>query len=155
MGGNLYDAADAAARAGDWAEAVNLFQDVLARDPAFRDAKGRMAQVKQTLAAAEAERQRKVKLAAAFSQATTHFQAQRWDQAIQALQDVLGMDPNYADAAHGRASALLERAKQEKERREMPPPPGMKPTAAKPVSSRPATLPEDKPARGKPPDLPK
>lgn len=146
----LYDAGDNAARAMNWAEAIRNFQDVLARDPTYRDTRGRVAQVQHAKAAAEAEAQMKADVKAAFSRALAHFQAQQWEQAIAGMQEVLAQDANFTDAVVGRADGLLAWAKQMKERQEMPPPP-----VKKVAANRPTTLPEEKATRSKPTNLPK
>lgn len=73
-------------------------------------------------------------LADLFAGALADLEAMRWKEAIQALQTILQLEPNYRDPVHGTAADFLRQARQKKEQMELPPPP---------ATGRPGTLPED------------
>ncbi len=128
----LYEEAEQHYRKGEWAQAVELYEQVLALEPGYRDVEAKLA-----------EAQRQQHLADQYAQALEHLQAERWQEAIAGFRTVLEVDPTYKDAA-----GLLARAQHEKERAGLPPPPtgGLR---------RPTTLPEETKQRGKPRDLPR
>jgi len=128
----LCDRAEGHFRKGEWAQAVELYGQVLALEPGYRDA-----------AAKRAEAQRQQQLADQYAQALEHLQAQRWPEAIEGFEAVIEIDPYYGDPTYGNAATLLARAQQEKERADLPPPPAVKPP-------RPTALPEEITRRGKP-----
>jgi hypothetical protein len=93
------------------------------------------------------EAKRRWKLQALYAQALDHLEAGRWQEAIQGFESVVDMDPEYSDPAHGNAAALLVKARQEREREELPPPPARSPRG-------PADLPEQVRPRPRPTDRP-
>ncbi len=138
---SLYQEAIDSYNAGSWGVALSKLDEILRLDPDFSDPD-------EIRTKAHTQAQEQQRLADQFSQALEHLEAQRWSQAIETLQDVLKIDPEYSDPTHGSAATLLTRAKQEKERLELPPPPDKKPT-------RPTTLPEVGKQTGKPKGLPR
>ncbi|HSH81892.1 MAG TPA: CHAT domain-containing protein [Herpetosiphonaceae bacterium] len=78
-----------------WDKAVPVFQEVVARAPAYEEAAARLA---------EAERQQR--LIMLYAEGKRHFNTRSWDEAIKVLQQVTDLDPAYADAA-----AKLEEAR--------------------------------------------
>ena len=133
----LYQEADGYFIEGEWMKAMELYDNVLALDPHYLDTETKRNQA-----------QHQKELADQFGQALDQLEAKNWQQAIEGLQKIIKGDPDYSDPIHGRAATLLERAKQQKERSELPPPPDKK-------STKPTTLPEVGKSTGKPKDLPR
>ena len=120
----LYRRAEARAQSAEWGEAAKLYGAVLALEPSYRDVEAKLA-----------EAQRQQHLADRYAQALEHLQSQCWQEAIEGFRAIVEIDPNYHGPDHGNAAALLARARQEKERIELPSPPAAGPR-------RPTTLPE-------------
>ena len=130
----LYDKAEAHFGKDEWPQAVELYGQVLALEPGYRDVEAKLV-----------EAQRQQHLADQYAQALQHFNAQRWQEAIEGFRPVLEVDPTYKDTA-----ALLAEAKHQKEIASLPKPPEEKKMPPKPVG-----LPEEIKPRGKPRDLPR
>jgi uncharacterized caspase-like protein len=138
---SLYQEAIDYYNAGDWGVALSKLDEILRLDPDFSDPDDIRTR-------AQTRAQEEQRLADQFSQALEHLETQHWSQAIETFQDILKNDPEYNDPTYGSAATLLNRAKQEKERSELPPPPIKK-------STKPSTLPEVGKPTGKPKDLPR
>jgi tetratricopeptide (TPR) repeat protein len=138
---SLYQEAIDSYNAGDWGVALSKLDEILRLDPDFSDPDDIRTR-------AQTRAQEEQRLADQFSQALEHLETQNWSQAIETFQDILKNDPEYNDPTYGSAATLLNRAKQEKERSELPPPPIKK-------STKPSTLPEVGKPTGKPKDLPR
>jgi tetratricopeptide (TPR) repeat protein len=138
---SLYQEAIDYYNAGDWGVALSKLDEILRLDPDFSDPDDIRTR-------AQTRAQEEQRLADQFSQALEHLETQHWSQAIETFQDILKNDPEYNDPTYGSAATLLNRAKQEKERSELPPPPIKK-------STKPSTLPEVRKPTGKPKDLPR
>jgi tetratricopeptide (TPR) repeat protein len=106
-------------------EAIAVFEQVAALSPGYRQTatlleRGRQQlQLEEKVAAeqlaaerAEAGRQRQDALAASFSVALAHFEAGRWNDAVQAFRALMATAPDYADPAHGPAVDLLAKAQE-------------------------------------------
>ncbi|MCK4900129.1 MAG: tetratricopeptide repeat protein, partial [Anaerolineales bacterium] len=132
-----YDEAEVHYHKGEWLQALELYEQVLALDPNYHDTETKLS---------EARRQQQ--LAGQYAQAMKHLEAQHWQQAIKTLQEIIRSDPDYSNPIYGSAAASLARAKQEKERSELPSPPIKKSTV-------PITLPDQQKPSGKPKDLPR
>jgi tetratricopeptide (TPR) repeat protein len=132
-----YDEAEAHYRKGEWPQALQLYEQVLALDPNYRDTETKLSQARH-----------QQQLADLYAQALEQLEAQHWPQVIKTLEEIIKSDPGYSDPIHGSAAALLAKARQEKERSELPSPPIKK-------SSVPSTLPDQKKPPGKPKDLPR
>jgi tetratricopeptide (TPR) repeat protein len=133
----LYDRAEEHYHEREWIQAVELYEQVSAMEPGYRDVEAKLTEAK-----------RQQHLTDQYAQALEHLQDQRWQEAIEAFKTVVEIDPDYGDTAHGRAANLLTEAQQQKELAELPPPPVAK-------TRRPPTLPEEIKSRGKPRDLPR
>ncbi len=120
----LYDGAEERYHKGEWTQAAELYGQVLALEPGYRDAEEKLA-----------EAQRQQQLADQYAHALEHLQAQRWQEAIKGFRAVLGVAPTYKDA-----TTLLAKAKHQKELASLPEPPAAKP--APPRRRKPATLPK-------------
>jgi hypothetical protein len=101
---NLQAEAHRLHRAGHWAAVIKVGEQMQAVDPARADSDGLMASARAELAA----EQRAAKLAADYHTGLRLFDAGRWQEAIEALEQVTRLDSTYQDAA-----ALLNRARQE------------------------------------------
>ncbi|MCK5429564.1 MAG: tetratricopeptide repeat protein, partial [Anaerolineales bacterium] len=132
-----YDEAEAHYHKGEWMQALELYEQILALDPNYRDIETKLT-----------EAQRQQQLAGQYAEAMKHLEAQQWQLAIRTFQEIITSDPHYSDPIHGSAAALLTKAKQEKERSELPSPPIKK-------TSVPITLPDQEEPPGKPKDLPR
>ena len=122
----LYDKAEAHFRKDEWAQAVELYEQVLALEPGYRDIEAKLV-----------EAQRQQRLADQYAQAQEHLQAQRWQEAIEGFRAVLEIDRAYR--AYRAATTLLAEAKHQKELASLPEPPAAKP--ALPCRRKPTTLP--------------
>jgi tetratricopeptide (TPR) repeat protein len=105
----LYARAEAHYGKGEWAQAVDLYGQVLALESGYRDAKAKLV-----------ETQRQRSLTDRYAQALAHLQAQRWQEAIEGFQAVVAIDPHYGDPAYGSAATLLARAQQQEKLAELP-----------------------------------
>jgi predicted Zn-dependent protease len=142
---DLYDRAIGEMDAENWGEAQHLLAQVQEREPGFREVQRLSARIATEIAREETER--KQQLAKQFARAMEHFQAQRWQEAIEAFRAVIELDPEYGELAHGSAASLLATSRQERERSELPPPPA-------PRFRRPTTLPEEVESPGESVDPP-
>ena len=110
-------------REGEWVQAAELYEQVLALEPGYRDVEAKLV-----------EAQRQQHLADQYAQALEHLQAQRWQEAIEGFKAVVEVDPAYKDAA-----TLLTEARHQKELASLPKPPGAKPPT--PRRRKPTSLP--------------
>jgi curved DNA-binding protein CbpA len=87
-----------------WAGALAVFDELLALDPAYRDAPARRQAARRALE----ERQRADKLAQLYREAMEHFRAERWQVAIDEFKEIQRLDPGDRNIPH-----LLRKAEQQ------------------------------------------
>jgi outer membrane protein assembly factor BamD (BamD/ComL family) len=110
----LYDETQKSLEAENWSEAIARCNEILAIDPSYRDAATLLVEAKKGLAHQEKEE----KLAHLYNEAMGSSRRGNWQEAIDKLQQVLGLEEGYKDAVVRLAAALEELAKvgTEKER---------------------------------------
>ncbi len=87
-----------ACRAEHWDEAVEAFQTVAARDPAYRDVAEKLRQARQ-----------EQRLAATYTTAVAAAEHGQWDEAIRSLTFLIAAAPDYRDAAQRLESVHRQR----------------------------------------------
>ncbi|MDY7040023.1 MAG: protein kinase [Chloroflexota bacterium] len=93
---SLYDRAIEATQAEKWPRAVNLFNQVLKIEPAYRDAAQKLA-----YAGLHA------RLSALYLAARRAMEAERWQEAVDELSEIVSVEPEYRDAVALLSSASL------------------------------------------------
>jgi outer membrane protein assembly factor BamD (BamD/ComL family) len=93
-------------RAGQWAAVIKVGEQLQVIDPSATDPDGLITSARNELAA----EQRAAKLAADYHTGLHLFDAGRWEEAVEALEQVTRLDSEYQDAP-----ALLDRARRELE----------------------------------------
>jgi len=96
---SLYERAIEAMQAERWTRAVNLFNQVLKIEPAYRDAAQKLA-----YAGLHA------RLSALYLAARRAMEAERWQEAVDELSEIVSVEPEYQDAADLLSSAALSLA---------------------------------------------
>lgn len=110
----LFAAAEAAAQAADWSQAVELFGQVVGLDEGYEDAVARLAQAREALDREEAERQRQAALAERYGSACQRMEAGDWGEAERQLHQLQEEAPGYRDVEARLARATSERQAEER-----------------------------------------
>jgi tetratricopeptide (TPR) repeat protein len=105
----VFAAAEAAAQAGDWSQAIESFEQVLKLDEAHEDAAARLDQARAALAREEAERQRQARLAERYDRACARMEAQDWPEAGRLLREIEEEEPDYRDVEARLAQVIAAR----------------------------------------------
>jgi tetratricopeptide (TPR) repeat protein len=99
----LLEQARVAWSAERWADAVQLFEQALRLAPATQEVEEALAEARRRLAESEARTRQRARLERQYIRATMLMDEQRWDEAEQALDQVLAIDPQFRDAEALRA----------------------------------------------------
>jgi tetratricopeptide (TPR) repeat protein len=99
----LLEQARVAWSAERWADAVQLFEQALRLAPATQEVEEALAEARRRLAESEARTRQRARLERQYIRATMLIDDQRWDEAEQALDQVLAIDPGFRDAEALRA----------------------------------------------------
>jgi tetratricopeptide (TPR) repeat protein len=110
----LLAAADGAAQAGDWRQAIESIEEVLGLDEGHEDARARLDQAREALAREDAERQRQARLAKRYDRADERMEAGDWPEAERLLREIQEEDPEYRDVEARLAQATSERETEER-----------------------------------------
>ncbi len=111
----LLEQARVAWSAERWADAVQLFEQALRLAPATREVEEALAEARRRLAESEARTRQRARLERQYIRATMLIDDQRWDEAEQALDQVLAVDPGFRDAEALRARVRGRRDEQARE----------------------------------------
>jgi formylglycine-generating enzyme required for sulfatase activity/outer membrane protein assembly factor BamD (BamD/ComL family) len=114
---DLYGQAITAVDEERWPEAQRLLRQVQEREPVYRDAEQLLAAAEAEIERAEAERQRQEQIAALYGEAQDLARAGQWRQAQAHLDEILALDPAFADPEGIGARAEQGVARQEEEER--------------------------------------
>jgi hypothetical protein len=109
----LFAAAEAAAQAKDWSQAVELYGQVVKIDDGYEDAAARLDQAREALAGEQAERQRQAALAERHEGACQRMGAGDWSEAVRLLSELQEEEPGYRDVEARLAQATSERETEE------------------------------------------
>lgn len=94
----LLEQARVAWSAERWADAVQLFEQALRLAPATQEVEEALAEARRRLAESEAKTRQRARLERQYIRATMLIDEQRWDEAEQALDQVMAIDPVFRDA---------------------------------------------------------
>ena len=104
--------------AGDWAAALNQFEEIQRLEPRYRQTEALLQRIRQELAMREARMQQQAeeearnvaeqRMDALYAQAHASFKTEQWDQAITLLNEIVAQQADYKDAA-----SKLEAAKRQ------------------------------------------
>jgi tetratricopeptide (TPR) repeat protein len=111
----LLEQARVAWSAERWADAVQLFEQALRLAPATREVEDALAEARRRLAESEARTRQRARLERQYIRATMLIDEQRWDEAEQALDQVLAIDPQFRDAEALRARVRDRRSEHARE----------------------------------------
>jgi tRNA A-37 threonylcarbamoyl transferase component Bud32/tetratricopeptide (TPR) repeat protein len=110
----LLEQARVAWSAERWADAVQLFEQALRLAPATQEVEEALAEARRRLAESEARTRQRARLERQYIRATMLMDEQRWDEAEQALDQVLALDPAFRDAEALRARVRDRRGELER-----------------------------------------
>lgn len=122
---SVYEQVKSSCAEGDYAEAAKLIGQIENIDSDYQDIQSIKAQVGHEL-----------KLARRFRAGLKLFQSRRWDEAIDVLEVLRKVSPDYHDPEYGSVVSLLAKARSEKEKSSLPEPP------TRVGARRPSTFPE-------------
>ncbi len=111
----LLEQARVAWSAERWADAVQLFEQALRLAPATQEVEEALAEARRRLADSEARTRQRARLERQYIRATMLMDDQRWDEAAQALDQVLAIDPGFRDAEALRARVRDRHSEQARE----------------------------------------
>lgn len=94
----LYQKGNVLVEQKEWAGALTVFNEIVAIDPAYRDAFSRLRNA----------RRKHKQLAVLYAEAEALFQQQAWAQATAGFGEILRLAPNYRDAARKYRKAQRE-----------------------------------------------
>jgi len=86
---SLYERAIEAEEAGEWPQAVNLFNRIIKIDPQYKDAHERLTQAGL-----------QARLSALYAASKSAMEAGHWQEAIDELSEIVSADADYHDAAN-------------------------------------------------------
>ncbi len=114
----LYNEAVESSRRGDWKEVIDKLQQVLDLEESYKDAAARLAEAREELAKAEAERKKWEKLAALYEQAVAAMNSKQWQKALRLFEELQAMNPNYRGTAAKLSVIREELAKAEAKKKQ-------------------------------------
>jgi serine/threonine protein kinase len=88
---SLYSATKRAIKANNWEDAINNLNGIIELNPGYKDAQKLREEARQTL---EKENTRQF-IVTRYNEGLAHFEAERWEEAIAAFQEVQRLSPNY------------------------------------------------------------
>ncbi|MGD2176779.1 MAG: MFS transporter, partial [Anaerolineae bacterium] len=108
---NLYSRAVRGMNAGRWQEARQLLAQVQEMEPGFRETERLLARVEADIAREEGERRRQEQIATLYEQALGLARDQQWQQVLATMEEIQGLDPQFADpeGLTARAQKAIER----------------------------------------------
>lgn len=89
----LFNAGNRALESGRWEEAINSFNGVLDLEPQFPQAQERLLQARQALEKENAEQY----VATRYNEGLAHFEAGRWQHAVNAFEEVQKLSAGYKE----------------------------------------------------------
>ncbi len=101
----LYDAAIARLRAGEWLAALRQLAEIQQTAPDYRDVEALAAGARRALADEEAAAQQQAALAEAYQQAEAALAGNDWTRAAELLAQIAAVEPGYRDVRERLAAA--------------------------------------------------
>lgn len=153
----LYEQAGEKSTAGDWPNAIDLYEEIDEIEPGFRDVKNQLEQ-------AWRKKERGEKIQEFFDTAQKHMRAEQWSDAIAKFQALLELEPTHEEAKEQLANAKVKLAQRTEvdQKKKAARAKGSKPSSIKPPffpeeikPSKPSSLPEEIKPHRRPKDLPR